>query len=148
MPFVSERFFSIGYLLMDIQDISGTINEYVNITKDKYGEIVLTCELLIQLLELNKQHFGLQTYQQSYTICIYIIAKIFKVLTLINKQHEDLHLEFKDRIVKIGMLISNTDYLMRTAFNNGLDVNWLLQFNIPSNIDFLVKDIRAKGFLK
>lgn len=123
MLFASERFFSMGYLLMDVREMSGAINEHVNITKDKYGEIVLICELIILLLQLNKQHFGVQTYQQSYTMCIYIITKNLKVLTLVNKQHEDLHLEFRDSIVKIGTLISNIDYLMRTAISNGLDVN-------------------------
>ncbi len=148
MVLTSERFFSMGYLLMDVRELSGVINEHVNITKDKYGEIVLTCELLIELLQLNNQYFGTQTYQQSYTLCIYIIAKIFKVLTLINKQHEDLLIEFKEGIVKIGKLVGNIDYLMRTAINNGLEVNWLLKFEIPSNIDFLVKNIRKQGFLK
>ena len=37
----NERFYSVGYLLMDIRYISGDINEHVKITKDKFGEIVM-----------------------------------------------------------------------------------------------------------
>lgn len=148
MLIASERFFSMGYLLMDVRDMSGVINEHTNITKDKYGEIELNCYLLYQVLLLNKQHFGTQTYQSSYTMCIYVIARIYKILTLIKKQHEDLHLEFKDSVVQIGRMVGDIPYLMKTAINNGLDINWLLSFNIPNNLEALVKDLRGKGFLK
>ncbi|MBC7651086.1 MAG: hypothetical protein H7101_04990 [Deinococcales bacterium] len=146
--FISKNFTSMGYLLMYVREISGVINEHISITKDKYGDITLTCELLYQVIILNKHRFGKQSYKESYTMCIYIIAKIFKVLVFIQKQHEDLHVEFKEMIVKIGTLISDIDYLMRTAINNGLDVNYLTLFRIPSNVEGLVKNLRVKGFLK
>lgn len=148
MVLVSQRFFSMGYLLLDVRDMSGVITEHVTITKDKSGEIELNCYLLCQVLLLNKQHFGTQTYQSSYTMCIYVIARIYKILTLIKKQHEDLHLEFKDSVVQIGRMVGDIPYLMKTAINNGLDINWLLSFNIPNNLEALVKDLRGKGFLK
>jgi hypothetical protein len=148
MAVVSERFFSMGYLLMDVRDASGIITEHVKITKDKHGDIELNCYLLYQVLLLNKQHFGTQSYQSSYTMCIYIIARIYKILILIKKQHEDLHLEFKDSVVQIGRMVGDIPYLMKTAINNGLDINWLLSFKIPDNIETHVKDLRANGFLK
>jgi hypothetical protein len=148
MASVSEQFFSMGHLLMDVRDASGVINEHVNITKDKYGEIDLNCYLLYQVLLLNKQRFGTQTYQSSYTMCIYIIARIYKILTLIKKQHEDLHLEFKDSVVQLGNMLSDIPYLMKTAIYNGLDVNWLIGFKIPDDLETHVKDLRANGFLK
>ncbi len=148
MTYVNEHFFSMGYLLLDVRDASGIITEHVNITKDKYGEIELNCYLLYQVLLLNKQHFGTQSYQSSYTMCIYVIARIYKILTLIQKQHKDLHLEFKDNVVQIGKMVSDIPYLMKTAINNALDINWLLSFNIPNHLEALVKDLRAKGFLK
>ncbi len=148
MAVVSERFFSMGYLLMDVRDASGIITEHVKITKDKHGDIELNCYLLYQVLLLNEQHFGTQSYQSSYTMCIYIIARIYKILILIKKQHEDLHLEFKDSVVQIGRMVGDIPYLMKTAINNGLDVNWLLSFKIPDNIETHVKDLRANGFLK
>ncbi len=148
MASVSERFFSMGHLLMDVRDASGVINEHLNITKDKYGEIDLNCYLLYQVLLLNKLRFGTQSYQSSYTMCIYIIARIYKILTLIKKQHEDLHLEFKDSVVQLGKMLSDIPYLMKTAIYNGLDVNWLIRFKIPDDLEAHVKDLRANGFLK
>ncbi|MEI7524634.1 MAG: hypothetical protein WCJ95_09920 [Mariniphaga sp.] len=144
----TERYFSTGYLLMDIRDISGEINQHVSITKDKLGEISLNCLMLQKLLEQNNGRIGAERYGKAYTLCIYIIARIFKILMLIQKQHEDLHLEFKDDIIAIGKFIGNNPHLMKTAINNGLDVNWLIGFNIPNNLADIYKTLRANGLLK
>ena len=144
----SERYYSAGNLLMDVRDISGGINEHVYTTKDKVGEISLNCLMLRQLLALNNQHIAAERYGKAYTLCIYIIARIFKILMLIQKQHEDLHLEFRDDIEAIGELISGNSSLMKMAIHNGLDVNWLIRFEIPANIADIHKDLRERGFLK
>ena len=144
----TERYYSAGYLLMDIREISGEINEHVSITKDRIGEIDLNCLMLRYMLELNNEQISLETKGKSYTLCIYIIARVFKILMLIQKQHEDLHLEFKDDIGAIGEFIGKNHNLMEIAIHNGLDVNWLIQFNIPENIADIYKDLRKNGFLR
>jgi len=144
----TEHYYSAGYLLMDVREISGEINEHVYITKDKWGEISLNCLMLRRLLELNNEHIGAETYGKAYTLCIYIVARIFKILMLIQKQHEDLHIEFKEEIETIGKLIGKNHFLMKIAIQNGLDVNWLIQFEIPKNIADIVKTLRENGLLK
>lgn len=144
----TERYYSAGYLLMEIREVSGEINEHVSITKDKIGEIILNCVMLRYILELNNEKISLETKDKSYTLFIYIIARIFKILLLIQKQHEDLHLEFKEDIEAIGEFIGNNHNLMETAIQNGLDVNWLIQFNIPKNIADIHEDLRRNRFLK
>ena len=144
----TDRYYSVGYLLMDIRDISGEINQHVPITKDKFGEISLNCLMLKQMLELNNERIGTEKYGKAYTLCIYIIARIFKILMLIQKQHEDLHLEFNDDLATLGKLIGNNHHLMKTAILNGLDVNWLIEFNIPNNIADIYKTLRENGLLK
>lgn len=144
----TERYYSVGYLLMDVRDISGEINEHVSITKDKWGEISLNCLMLRQLLELNNERIGAETFDKAYTLCIYIIARIFKILMLIQKQHEDLHIEFSEDIETIGKLVGKNHLLMKTAIHNGLDVNWLIQFEIPNNIADIYKTLRKNGQLK
>ena len=144
----TDRYYSVGYLLMDIRDISGEINQHVAITKDKFGEISLNCLMLQQMLELNNERIGAEKYGRAYTLCIYIIARIFKILMLIQKQHEDLHLEFNEDIATLGKLIGNNHHLMKTAILNGLDVNWLIEFNIPNNIADIYKTLRENGLLK
>ncbi len=137
-----------GYLMMYMREVSGYINEHVTITKDKHGEISLNLLMLIRTLELKNKEVLEQTYEKAYKFCIYVIARAFKVLILIKKMHEDLWLEFYDDLKKLGQLVSENDYLMKTAIRNGFDVNWLLTTSIPTNIEQIHKDIRKQGFLK
>ena len=51
---MSDRFYSLGYLLMDIRDLSGTISEHVRITKNKFGEASLNIQMLNEVLKTNK----------------------------------------------------------------------------------------------
>ncbi|HSO86519.1 MAG TPA: hypothetical protein VLQ91_08225 [Draconibacterium sp.] len=148
MQQATERYYSVGFLLMDVREISGEINEHVNITKDKFGEIYLNCIMLRQLLELNSGRIGAESYGKAYTLCIYIVARIFKILILLQKQHEDLYMEVEEDIKTIGLLLGKNHYLMKTAIHNGLDVNWLIQFNIPKNLTDIYKELRENGFLK
>jgi hypothetical protein len=142
------RYYSAGYLLMDVREISGEINEHVSLTNDKFGEISLNCIMLRLLLELNSERISAEKFDKTYTLCIYIVARIFKILMLLQKQHEDLHLEVEEDIKAIGILVGKNHFLMKTAINNGLDVNWLIQFNIPKNIGDMHKKLRENGFLK
>ncbi|CAN1571847.1 hypothetical protein MCETHM1_03286 [Flavobacteriaceae bacterium] len=144
----SKRFFSFGYILMDMRYLSGSITEHVRITKDKYGEISLNLQMLNEALALNKLHLLNSKPKDAYTFCIYVIARTFKIMILINALHEDYFMEFRNDLEKLGNHISETPLLMRTAVNNGLDVNWILQCEIPENILVIHKEIRANGFLK
>lgn len=143
-----ERFYSIGYFLMDMRFASGKINDHVSITKDKYGEISLNIQLLAKSIKYIKLYILNIKPKDSYSTCIYIIARTFKILLLIKAQHEDLHLDFRDSVIKLGKLIDENEVLMRHAINNGLDINWLLDYDIPENIVAIHKEIRANGFLK
>ena len=146
--YFSERFYSVGYLLQDTRFLSGEITNHVKITKDKFGEISLNIKMLIHLLTINNDRIQSQTYFKSYTLCIYVIARAFKILLLIKAIDEDYFIDFKEDLASLGELIGQNPMLMRTAINNGLDVNWLLYSEIPSNIVAIHKDIRANGFLK
>ncbi|NVO09293.1 MAG: hypothetical protein HXX16_04950 [Bacteroidales bacterium] len=144
----TERYYSPGYLLMDARDISGKITEHVSITKDKLGEIVLNCLMLRLLLQHNNNRIASQKYGAAYTLSIYIVARVFKILMLIQKQHEDLHIEFQEDIEAIGELIGKNPNIMKAAISNGLDINWLVKFNIPENIASIYKTLREDGYLK
>lgn len=143
-----HNYVSPGILLMQLREISGEINEHVYITKDKYGEISLNCLMIRHSLEIHSQRIAAASYRDSYTFCIYIINRIYKIFMLIQKQHEDFHIEFKDDIIAIGHLVGQIHPLMKTAINNGLDVNWLIHYEIPEDITSLYKEIRAMGLLR
>ena len=148
IKYFSNHFYSVGYLLQDTRFLSGEISYHVKITKDKFGEISLNIKMLILLLTLNNDKIQKQTYSKAYTLCIYVIARAFKILLLIKAIDDDYFIDFKEDLSLLGELIGQNPMLMRTAINNGLDLNWLLSGEIPEDIVAMHKEIRANGFLK
>ena len=146
--YFSERFYSVGYLLQDTRFLSGDITNHVKITKDKFGEISLNLKMLNHLLTINNKRIETVTYSKAYTLCIYVIARAFKILLLIKAMDEDYFLDFKENLSTLGKLIYDNPFLMHTAIDNDLDVNWLILGEIPENIVTIHKEIRANGFLK
>lgn len=144
----AKRYYSPGYLLMELRSTSGTISEHVKITKDKYGEPYLNLVMLLQALQENKTNLQNAAYRDCYTLNIYIVARVYKILTQILALHEDLHLEFNQLLEKLGELFLDFPFLMKVAINNQLDVNWLIKGDIPEDIAALQKELRQAGFLK
>jgi hypothetical protein len=136
------------HIYFDAKSISGMISEHLYTTKDKYGEISLSLHLILGIMEGNNYKIGGLIHGYNYKLYIYVYAKLFKILMLIQKQHIDLHIEFKQDIESIGEYIGNNPHLMKLAINNGLDVNWLTLFSIPTNLNDIYKDIRDSGFLR
>lgn len=143
-----KQFYSPGYLSMDVRYMSGMITEHVQITKDKFGDPYLNLYILNGLIpKLNKK---LETYTPQNANKFYVpaLARIFKILMNISKFHEDEQYEFRDNLYKLGeSIIENPDFI-KAAINNGLDINWLLNTEIPENIVQIHKNIRALGFLR
>lgn len=145
----AERFYSIGYLNMDVRYLSGDISEHVRITKDKYGDASLNLLLLIEVLKQNKENIAIAGPPVKLRkFCTAIIARVFKVLLLIHKMDEDLLIDFKEDLMVLGKLMSDNEILMIMAINNGLDVNWLLHAEIPSDLISLHRELKNNGFLK
>lgn len=145
---MSERFYSLGYLLMDIRYLSGDISEHVRITKDKFGEASLNIQMLNEVLKINKTRLENAKPKDVHKINIYITARVFKILLLIKSLHEDYLMEFKEELKELGIKISQNQSLCKAAIQNGLDINWLLEGEIPSNIVSFHKELRTNGFLK
>ncbi|CAN0585045.1 unnamed protein product, partial [Ectocarpus sp. 12 AP-2014] len=143
----AERFYSPGYFMMDLRYLSGDINEHVSITKDKFGEVSLNLTMLNTALELCNPKIEAAGLKKSQKLCIYILARTFKLLLLIDKMHDDYQLDFKDQVKELGRLIGQNDLLMRMAIHHGLDVNWLTQFEIPEDIAEIHKELRSSGYL-
>lgn len=143
----SKHYSSPGYLMMDMREISGEITEHVKIAKDKFGEVSLNLLMLNEVLTIHNNRILEATQGKARKCCTYVIARAFKILILISKLHDDLLLDFNDDLVRLGQLLSENDYLMKTAIQNGFDVNWLLGVDIPENIEEIHKDIRSKGYL-
>lgn len=143
-----KNFISPKQLLSDIRQMSGIVTEHVFTTLDKFGEVYLTIWMLnVTLKKLNDKldHFPYFDVQKLY---ITILAKIFKVLILSNKLHEDYLYELRGEFDLMANYIGNHHNFMRTAMQHGLDINWLSSGNIPENIVEIHKKIRENGFLR
>ncbi len=145
---IGERFYSMGYLNMDVRYLSGEITEHVKITKDKFGEASLNILLLLEVLKNTKSHIETATAGKSRKFCIAVISRCFKILLLLDKLDPDYLIEFQEDLKKLGLLIGNIDVLMKTAIHHGLEVNWLISATIPEDIASYHKDLRQRGYLK
>jgi hypothetical protein len=144
----SEGFYSLGYLNMDIRFLSGEITEYVKITKDKFGEASLNLLLLKEVLKHNKHRLANAKWSMKFKkLAVALLARIFKILTLIQKLDQDYFIEFEDNLQETGELLGDIPNLMKMAIHCGLDVNWFIQGHIPENIAEIYKHVRAEGYL-
>ncbi len=145
---ICDNYYSPGYLMMDLRYLSGEITEHVNITKDKFGEVTLTLLMLNECLPHSMTKVATAPPSKSRKLGVYIIARAFKLLLLIKKMHADYQIDFKDDVTQLGEHISESAVLMKTAIYHGLDVNWLLQFHIPEDIEEIHRDLKKRGYLK
>ena len=145
---MSDRYYSPGYLLMDVRYLSGDITEHVKITKDKFGEASLNILMLQEVISRNSKRIQKASPAKAKKLCVYIIARTFKILTLIAKLHKDYHIDFQAPLEELGNLIGANNRLMQTAIYHGLDINWIVTSEIPENIVEIQKELRSKGYLK
>ena len=145
---MSGAYYSLGWLVMDMRTLSGEITEHVKITKDKFGEVSLNLLMLNEVLRYNTDRIEKARMGKSYTMCIYIVARAYKLLLLIKGLHEDLLVDLKEDLELLGTQIGKSHSLMKTAINNGLDVNWLTTGEIPEDIKQMHAELRKNGFLK
>jgi hypothetical protein len=143
-----STYFTPGIMLMAMRDASGIINEHARITKDKYGEAYLHVFLLKEFMKIYNDKFMETPAEKSYTFNIYAVARAFKIMAMLKKLHEDYLIDFTNDIEEIGTMFSKSPVLMKVAIHNGLDVNWLINNNIPENIAKIEKDLRKRGYLK
>jgi hypothetical protein len=144
----SENFHSLDYIAIEMRNISGKISHHVKITKDKFGEISLNLQMLNEVIEQNAFSLTHSKPQKSTKFYNYVIVRTFKILLLIQALHEDFLLDFKEDLNRLGVNISKHKILLKTANYNSLDINWILEAEIPENILQIHKEIKAAGFLK
>lgn len=144
-----ENYYSVGWLNMDVRDFSGIINEHVSMTRDKFGEAHLNLIMINEVLRLNKNFIlNGKSPRKKRKFCVAVIARAFKILLLIKKLDQDYFIEFEENLIQFGKHISENKDLSKEAINNGFDVNWLLNAEIPEDIVAIHKEVRAQGFLK
>ena len=83
-----------GWMMMDMRDLSGDINQHLKITKDKYGEIELTIYLLLTFFE--QQSSLLLIHNSKSDSCAeYIAKRTDSVLKKLAKFNPDYYVDFE-----------------------------------------------------
>ncbi|MNJ92148.1 hypothetical protein D3C87_98070 [compost metagenome] len=139
---------SIQYLLLRMRALSGDITEQVKITRDKFGEISLNLLMLNEIIRSNDSKITFSLRGKSQKFAVYVIARTFKLLVLIRSMHEDYLVDFRPDLETLGDLINQNNLLNKTAVQHGLELDWLLEGEIPENIKERQDRLKKQGFLK
>ncbi len=145
---IGKRSKSIQHLQLQMRSLSGYITEQVKITKDKLGEISLNLLMLNEILKATDPKSSFFQRGKFQKFGVYVIARAFKLLVLINAMHEDYQTDFREDLETLGELMAQNDLLRRTAGQHGLELDWLVSGEIPENIRERQDALRKKGFLK
>ncbi len=124
-------YYSPGYLLLELREMSGMINRHVKTTKDKFGEIYLNFLMLNTAMTFFGDQIREASAYRARTFNEYLVKRALKLLNLMMKLHEDYVMEFATPMRALGNHIKETPTLMKTATNQGLDINWLLEGELP-----------------
>lgn len=138
----------LASLLSQFRYLSGDITRHVYITKDKVGEISLNLILLqhaMQLLGNPSYLFGGRATQKYV---LYMINKLYRTCILINKLHIDYHIELENDVQKLGEIMQTNPDLMKYVKHHKFNINWLLDFDIPEDLDQFYKAVKQEGLLK
>ncbi len=148
MAYFCERGWSLAEVLTQTRAFSGNITRHVYITKDKVGEITLNFVLLQEALGILNNPMYKFSWRNAQKYMVYMVNKLFRTCILIDKLHVDYHIELEDDAHKLGKIIGASPEMMRSMINVMFDVNWLLQFDIPSGLDKHYKEVKMAGFLR
>jgi len=145
---IAENYYALDLIAVEMRSISGKISHHVKITKDKFGEISLNLHMLNEVIEKNTFSLTHSKPQKSTKFYHYVIGRTFKILLLIQALHEDYLVDFKEGLNRLGVNISKDQMLLKTANSTSLDINWILEAEIPENLLQIHKEIKAAGLLK
>ncbi|MDZ4680690.1 MAG: hypothetical protein SH848_03520 [Saprospiraceae bacterium] len=118
-----------GILLLQLRDLSGVINRHVSTTRDKYGEVELNLLMVNECFQRFGDRIRVANYPKARTFNEYVVKRALKLLTLLEKMHEDMRLDFKTDLKKLGKYIAAQPTTMMVAKDLMLEVDRLLHPN-------------------
>lgn len=91
----SEEYLTPGYLLLYLRHWNARINEHVQATKDKSGEVSLTLFMLAEVFRLHHEMLRTFSEKRSDTLAPYVVRRTAAILPKAKKLHEDYFIEFR-----------------------------------------------------
>ena len=127
-------YYSPGYLLLTLRELSGKITYHKDITADKLGEVELNYLMLIEGLERNLSPLKRAGYFSMKSLNEYVVKRVIKLQKLTAKLHEDYLLEFEEDMIKMGELLSEIPTMENFIREYDLDMNSLIEGQLPSEL--------------
>lgn len=135
---------SPNYLRKVLRYASGDITHHVKITSDKFGEPYLNTIMIVETL---KSHDRIFNFYHSTKLLKYIVGRIFKILTQVQKMHPDNQYEFHDLFKELCTLLTENENIGQYCVSCMFDFNWLLNNDFPDTILENQKLARATGMI-
>lgn len=93
-----DRYYTPGYLLLDLRHWNARITEHVKATADKYGDVELRTWMLNEAIRLNGPMLARFPAHRHRSLTPYLIKRAIYLLKQLPKLHEDYWLELRDPI--------------------------------------------------
>ena len=138
----------LSAILSQFRSLSGDISRHVYITKDKVGEIQLNFILLQQAMQLMGNRSYLFGGRATQKYIIYMLNKLYRTSMLVHKLHTDYHIELEDDAQKLGKIMQANPDLMKYVKHHKFNVDWLIDFDIPEDLDAYFKAVQQQGLLR
>jgi hypothetical protein len=83
-----------GWMMMDMRDMSGIVNHFFKVTRNKYGEVELQLFLLLSFFD-NQPKFMNNYTSRADKLALYVAKRAEMILKKLDKLHEDYRIEFE-----------------------------------------------------
>jgi hypothetical protein len=115
---------SPGYLLLDLRHWNARINEHVQATRDKSGEVSLAFFLLTEAFRRHWAMLNRFPDRRSDTFAPYVVKRTAAVLKKAEKLHEDYFIEFRRDLNELLGFIWAFKPTAQLAQEEGLPKQW------------------------
>jgi hypothetical protein len=146
---IQQSYFKPIDLSRALRKMSSEIASYLFTTKDKYGEALLNLYLMNKAFKYFSDEINtFSGSEKGRKLAVYIVNKTFNLRISINKMDSDLYIDFQEDLAKLGGYFEKNHGIKQTCKYHGFDTDWLLEREVPENIDLIRQDLRRRGFLK
>lgn len=121
-----RHFYSSGYLLLTLRELSGMITYHKDVTGDKFGEIELNYLMISEGLTRNLSHLQSESIFAAMKHNEYVVKRLIKLNGLAKKVHEDYLLDFEPYMKDIAKALNQISTMKRSITEYGLNVSALI----------------------
>ncbi|MBX2891678.1 MAG: hypothetical protein KF734_12160 [Saprospiraceae bacterium] len=124
LPTTGALYLTPGLLLLDLRHWNARINEHVQATKDKSGEVSLVVFMLAEAFRRHNEMLLRFPAHRSHTFAPYVVKRVSVILKKAEKLHEDYFIEFRRELNELLDFIWAFKPTAQLAQQEGLPKRW------------------------